>query len=131
VLTGSDAPAPLTEAQNATSNCYPTLPKSNILTRVAAFNTTGTIQFNSTVPNFYRITPILTLFYPTNGDGASVLQEPEALLTCLKVTGESDAATNTSSPVDENSGGSGATPWSTPVLVVLGLVGVLSAMALA
>ncbi|OCL05721.1 hypothetical protein AOQ84DRAFT_390683 [Glonium stellatum] len=130
-LTGPDAPTPLTEAQNATTNCYPTLPKSNLLTRVAAFNTSGTALQNSTVANFYRITPILTLFYPTDGDGDAVLQKPEALFTCLKVTGETNAATNTSSPKDKNSGGgSEATPWSVLTLATIGLVGVLSAMAL-
>lgn len=96
-LTGSDASEPLTEAENATSNCYPTLPKSNSLTHVAAFNYTGTSLVESVAKNLFSITPILTLFFPQNGSNASILRQPEAQLTCLKAVDGTDAENRTAS----------------------------------
>lgn len=97
-LTGSNAAEPLTQAENSTSNCYPTLPKSNSLTHIAAFNTTGTALVASVVKNLFSITPILTVFFSENGTNASLLHQPEAQLTCLKpVDGLTDAANRSAS----------------------------------
>lgn len=94
-LTGPNAPKPLTEAENATSNCHPTLPRSNSLTRVAAFNVSATSRESSIHDNVYAITPILTVFFPmAAGSGAPVLRQPEAHLTCLKVLGGTQADDN-------------------------------------
>lgn len=94
-LTGSDASKPLTDAENSTSNCYPTLPKSNSLTHVAAFNTSGTSVADSVVANLFSITPILTVFFPQNQSNAAVVHQPEAQLTCLKAVDGTDASNKT------------------------------------
>lgn len=85
------------KAQNTTSNCWPTLPKSNTLSRIP---NTVTDQFNAT-RNLGEdigpwITTILTVFYPVNSANgtiplANVLQQPEAQLTCLKPIDEAGA----------------------------------------
>jgi hypothetical protein len=118
-LTGSDAPKPFTETQNSTTNCHPKLPKSNALTRVAAFNTSGTILAQSIIENIYRITSILIVFFPRNGSVSADLKQPEARLTCLKGVGETNAAMATLSKTDENKDSAGQ--MSSPKLAMLAL----------
>lgn len=88
---------PIIAAENKTSNCWPTLPKSNTLSLVP--NSYGG-QFPATPSlgedNGPLITTILTVFYPiTSANGtiplANVLQQPEAHLTCLKPIDEAGA----------------------------------------
>lgn len=40
MIGGEGAPEPITEAQNASSNCWPVQPKDRDLTLVAKFNST-------------------------------------------------------------------------------------------
>ncbi|MCJ1348804.1 hypothetical protein MMC31_007037 [Peltigera leucophlebia] len=88
---------PITAAENKTSNCWPTIPKSNTLSLVP---TSYGGQFPATPSlgedNGPLITTILTVFYPiTSANGtiplANVLQQPEAHLTCLKPIDEAGA----------------------------------------
>lgn len=109
-LTGSKAPKPFTDAENSTSNCYPTLPKSNSLTRVVSFNTTGTTHPASLIKHLYSIVPILTLFLPQNENSSTLLKQPEARLTCLKGTGLTDAEMATIDKNGNNAAGLGAFP---------------------
>lgn len=47
-LTGPDAQQAITSSENSTSNCWPTLPKSNDLTKVFEYNHIA--QLNHTLP---------------------------------------------------------------------------------
>ena len=125
-LTGSKSPKPVTATENSTSNCYPTLPKSNSLTRVASFNTSGTSQVASVTENLFSIVPILTLFVPTQNQTGSdsdllLLKQPEARLTCLKGTGFTDAALATMSKTDENKDSAAEGLMAHSKLSILGL----------
>ena len=91
-LTGPNAPQPLSAAENSTSNCYPTLPKSNSLTHVAAFNTTGTLQLATVEAKLYSITPILTVFFPEGNGTTTVFPRPRSQVSCVKSIGVTDAA---------------------------------------
>lgn len=131
-LSGSDAPKPITEAENSTSNCYPTLPKSNSLTRVAAFNTSSTTKINDeTVGIVYGITPILTVFFSENAlaSASRPLLQPQAQLTCLKVVDKTDA---TDATINDGAGdGSAAELVLAPrAIIALALVVALSALNL-
>lgn len=125
-MTGSAAPKPFTEAENFTSNCHPTLPKSNSLTRVAAFNTTGTAKVKSIKENIYSITPVLTVFNPRLKLNSGLLKHPEARLTCLKGVGETDAAIATKSQTDENKDSGAGLVLQVPKVVVPVLITVFS-----
>jgi len=104
---------PLTSAENSSSNCYPTLPKTNDLTNILSFNTTSDNSAAAITTNLYAITPILTLFYPGNG---TLISKPEAQLTCMKANGETDAANSTESSTDDNTGAGAHTGVQVAVL---------------
>jgi hypothetical protein len=72
---------------------------------------------SSTETNFFSITPILTLFFPVGGVASAALKQPEAQLSCLKLTGLNDAQVATS--VKSDAGHAGAR--NIPKLTMLGL----------
>lgn len=121
-LTGPTAPKIITGAQNSTSNCHPTLPKSNSLSLIASINTTSTALDTDIYNNLYRITPILTVFFPRS-NGTAILKQLEAQLTCVKPVGDLDApnatADNGESVKDQQSE---APIIGTPNMVLFGLM---------
>ena len=82
-LTGPAAPSPPTEAQNSSSKCHPTLPKSNDLTFIYAYNDTGTVRANTTIPMFRGINLAMSVFWSPDGDVEDALSEPDAHMSCL------------------------------------------------
>lgn len=90
-LTGPNAPHPLTAAENSTSTCYPTLPKTNSLTNVATFNEESSRLLSDQTASIFAIMPILTVFFPKDNN-SKALAGVEASLTCLKPIDESNAS---------------------------------------
>jgi hypothetical protein len=82
-LTGPTAPSPPTESQNASSICHPTLPKSNDLTFVYAYNDTGNTYSGSTVDMELSLNVAMTVFWSPDGEVEGALSEPEAQMSCL------------------------------------------------
>ncbi|KAI0392433.1 hypothetical protein F5Y17DRAFT_359088 [Xylariaceae sp. FL0594] len=95
VLTGEGAPAAITGDKNASSTCWPVLPKQNQLALVSDQKTNGSDQEDVIQKATYAITPILTLFFPTGKN--SVISEADASLSCVKVVGPSKASVDTAS----------------------------------
>jgi hypothetical protein len=92
-ITGPTAPEPFSEEEVENSNCHPTLPETNDLTLVYAYNTSATVYSNSTVPVINGITPVLTVFFSPNASNVEdAIQEPDAHLICLRQVGVTDAA---------------------------------------
>jgi hypothetical protein len=83
-LTGPNAPSPPTAAENASSNCHPTLPKTNDMSQVFAFNETGTVYTNSSFRMLNGVNLILTAFFSPDGTVQSALEEPDVHLSCLE-----------------------------------------------
>lgn len=88
-LTGPQAESPFTSSQNAMSDCYPTLPKSNDLTRAFSYNVTSLVYNSETYPALLGETPLWSVFYPLSNATVIGLVEPDVQLLCLR-------------PVDEN-----------------------------
>lgn len=71
------------------------------------------------IENFFSITPILTVFFPGDGN-SSVVAEPAAQLTCLKTVDLTTASNETMSNEDKNENGArgrlldsnGFAPWA-------------------
>lgn len=82
-LTGEDAPAPPSQAANESSTCHPTLPKSNDLSFVFGYNDTGNATSISTVPMFWSVNLVLTMFWSPNSTVQGALAVPDSHLSCL------------------------------------------------
>lgn len=82
-LTGPDAISPPSESANASSNCHPTLPKSNTLSKGFVYNQTGTYYAASTVSMISGIDLVLTAFWSPEDEVEGVLEEPDANAECL------------------------------------------------
>lgn len=82
-LTGSQAPQPITKQGNGSSNCWPTLPKTNDLTKV--FDYDHVAPLDDTVP-WLGYNPLITVFQPI-GNQTGILSDNTAdvQLTCMKV----------------------------------------------
>ncbi|KAL2177532.1 uncharacterized protein P884DRAFT_200480, partial [Thermothelomyces heterothallicus CBS 202.75] len=78
-LSGKESPEPIFRRQNKTSKCWPVLPKSDDLTLCIA--------------------PILTIFFPGDGDD-NLVSETTAQLTCVKAIDLTTAINETQSPKD-------------------------------
>lgn len=61
-LTGNDAPQPISEAQNSTSNCWPTLPQSNQLSKAFAYNITTDGDYDTFERALRGISPLLNVW---------------------------------------------------------------------
>lgn len=98
VLTGSDAPKPPSQAANQSSDCHPTLPKSNNLTHVFGYNDTGTLYADSTYYMLNAVNLVLTMFWSPNASLGESLYTPDPQLTCLWPVEWNDRTIATASP---------------------------------
>ncbi|KAI6865253.1 hypothetical protein KC338_g5182 [Hortaea werneckii] len=65
-LTGDDAPQPISDAQNSTSNCWPTLPKSNQLYKTFAYNIATNGDYDTFMGALQGISPLLNVWRSGN-----------------------------------------------------------------
>lgn len=98
VLTGSDAPQPPSQAVNQSSDCHPTLPKSNDLTHVFGYNDTGTLYADSTDYMLNSINLVLTTFWSPNSSVEGDMYAPNPQLTCLWPIEWNDRTVETETP---------------------------------
>ncbi|KAK2755684.1 hypothetical protein FQN54_005833 [Arachnomyces sp. PD_36] len=110
-LTGPSAAEPLTESQNSTSNCYPTLPKSNELTRQFSYNITTTMNVTDTASAIEGETPVLSMFWSNEGEEDASIESPSIQLSCLRPVDETTASNSTMSG-DGGDDESGAIPMN-------------------
>ncbi|KAK3291325.1 uncharacterized protein B0H64DRAFT_45997 [Chaetomium fimeti] len=112
-LTGDGAPDEIEDGRNRSTNCWPVLPKSDDLTLVDSVSTTGNYDASTLTDNFFGITPILTVWYPSNDDdnddgddtdSDNLVTETVAQLTCLKAMDLTTASNDTQSPGGGNGG---------------------------
>ena len=82
-LTGPDTISPPSESTNASSNCHPTLPKSNNLSKGFFYNHTGTYYAASTVSMINGIDHVLTAFWSLEDEVEGALEKPDANAECL------------------------------------------------
>jgi len=106
-LTGPNAAKPISKSENSTSNCYPTLPKSNELARVASYKLSASLYANETVPAVLGETPILSLFWKIGGENKSMILEPNVRLDCLFVRGMTTASVESMSSGSAGENGKG------------------------
>jgi len=66
----------------------------------------GNNDASTLVKNFFSITPILTVFFPGDGN-SSLVSQPEAQLTCVKAIDLTTASNATQSPNDQNKNAAG------------------------
>lgn len=104
-LTGPSAAEPLTDKQNSSSNCHPTLPKSNDLTLQFAYNISSSYEQGQTASAIGGETPILSMFWSTTGDKSASIDDASIQLSCLRPIDKSVASENT-----KNTGEGGAIP---------------------
>jgi hypothetical protein len=76
-LTGPSAPKPIAENQNSTSNCWPTLPKTNALAKVFEYDHIAKL---TEWVSWLGYTPLITVFASGNGTG-----DVEVDLACMKI----------------------------------------------
>lgn len=106
-LTGRDAQQAITSSENRTSNCWPTLPKSNGLTKVFEYNHIS--QLNQTVPWLGYI-PLISVFAPIGND-TDMDTGVEVNLACMKIVDSDDFSLGTASngsETDDIKGGAAA-----------------------
>ncbi|ORY56998.1 uncharacterized protein BCR38DRAFT_478618 [Pseudomassariella vexata] len=112
-LTGNGAPEPISGSQNSTSTCWPITPKSDSVTLVTEYTRDGDLQVSTATKAQWAITPVLTLFFQSNG---TLITDTEASLSCLKVMGPANASLDTQSGSDDNKEGAamtlGAPGWT-------------------
>jgi hypothetical protein len=87
-LTGPSASLPFTASENSTSNCYPTLPKSNSLTRAFSYNITANAYLSSIANPLIGETPLISLFYDKEGRN-------EVVFDCLRIVDLNDISLST------------------------------------
>ncbi|KAI1173621.1 hypothetical protein F4777DRAFT_429431 [Nemania sp. FL0916] len=90
---GTVAVQPISALDNSTSTCWPVLPKQNQLVHVTDYIAQGTLLSGDAQAALVAITPILTVFYPTEKDSA--VADIDASLTCVKVVGPPRASLDT------------------------------------
>ncbi|CAD0096272.1 unnamed protein product [Aureobasidium vineae] len=88
-LTGSTAPKTISSAENTTSNCWPTLPKTNDLTKVFEYDHVA--QLNETVP-WLGYTPLITVFAPLDNNPD---RDIEVNLACMKIVDSDNFSAST------------------------------------
>lgn len=109
-LTGSTAAEPLTDSQNSSSNCYPTLPKTNDLTRQFSYNISASMNISDTAPAIEGETPILSMFWSNEGGKDSKIENATAQLTCLRPIDETTASNDTKQEDGGDDDTNGANP---------------------
>ncbi|KAI6814023.1 hypothetical protein KC332_g4488 [Hortaea werneckii] len=93
-LTGDDAPQPISEAQNSTSNCWPTLPQSNQLSKAFAYNITTYGDYDTFQRALQGISPLLNVW--RSGDSTefqALCSEPQFLSTRAEETSQGNDGT--------------------------------------
>ncbi|THY53179.1 hypothetical protein D6C98_04986 [Aureobasidium pullulans] len=78
-LTGSPAPEPISVAENQTSNCWPTLPKTNQLLPVWTASIYTSIENYTTIRSGAGTTPVMTICFAEGND-----EKSSAELVCLR-----------------------------------------------
>lgn len=104
-LTGPDAKQVITSSDNSTSNCWPTLPKTNDLTKVFEYDHVA--QLNQTVP-WLGYTPLINVLAPV---GNNTDKDVEVNLACMKIVDSDDFSLGTASNgsrTDEGDGKEGS-----------------------
>jgi hypothetical protein len=86
-LTGSTAPQPITSNGNSTSNCWPTLPKTNDLTKVFEYDHVANL---TEWVSWLGYTPLITVF--ASGNATS---DVEVDLACMKIIDSDDFSAGT------------------------------------
>ncbi|CAD0114530.1 unnamed protein product [Aureobasidium uvarum] len=87
VLTGSNAPEPISPSTNASSNCWPTLPKTNELTPLYSFNYSTNDSFS-----WFAYSPVMSLFFDTGSSASSSDRLRQSSFHCLKAIDSNDFA---------------------------------------
>lgn len=118
-LIGDAAPKPLSREQNASTNCYPTEPKTNDLAFVLNWNNTGTMYANDTVKMISSINLALTAFWNSAGKPD---ENPEAHVSCLWPVDETTRSRQTKSSGEGEGEGGAAGRVESVVWSVLGTV---------
>lgn len=96
-LTGPDAQQPIASSENSTSNCWPTLPKTNELTKIFEYDHIA--QLNQTVP-WLGYTPLISVFAPVGND-TDTDTGVEVDLACMKIVDSDDFSLGTASNASE------------------------------
>jgi hypothetical protein len=86
-LTGPSAPQPITATENSTSNCWPTFPETNDLTKVFEYDHIA--DLTEWVP-WLGYTPLITVF--ASGNATS---DVEVDLACMKIVDSDDFSAGT------------------------------------
>jgi len=104
-LTGNSSPSPIATSNNASSNCWPTLPKSNQLTTLYSYNFT----VDDWVVPVFDYTPVMSIFFQP-GDSTTGSLDRTTSFQCLKPVDSDDAsqATRTDGSNTSSSGFTGS-----------------------
>ncbi|THY19936.1 hypothetical protein D6D01_06955 [Aureobasidium pullulans] len=120
-LTGSSAPQPIMEQGNGSSNCWPTLPKTNDLTKTFEYDHVA--YLDDTVP-WLGYNPLITVFQASeNQTGASSDDSADVQLACMKIVDSDNCSGRTLNNGTETGDAEGGASilqgsvWSVMVLV--------------
>jgi len=94
-LTGAGAAKPISASENSTSNCHPTIPRSNQLTRVASYKISASVYYNETAPAILGETPVMSFFWKQDGSNSSLIQSPSVNFQCLFASPMTTVGNNT------------------------------------
>lgn len=100
-----DNPPSSCSSDNSTSNCWPTLPKTNDLTKVFEYDHVA--QLNQTLP-WLGYTPLIYVLAPV---GNNTDKDVEVILVCMKIVDSDDFSLGTASNgsrTDEGDGKEGS-----------------------
>lgn len=116
-LTGPDAQQAITSSENSTSNCWPTLPKTNDLTKMFEYHQVA--QLDDTRP-WLGYTPLISVFAPVGNDTDI---EMEVNLACMKIVDADDFSLGTAGNGSETEDMKGGTArlrgdWMVVVLFI-------------
>ncbi|THV84005.1 hypothetical protein D6D17_01835 [Aureobasidium pullulans] len=113
-LTGSPAPEPISAAENETSNCWPTLPKTNQLLPVWTASIYTSIENDTTIRSGTGTTPVMTIFFAEGNN-----EKSSAELVCLRPVDLNEKSAETMDDGTSEAQGMHVVPRR---LVVLGLI---------
>ncbi|KAG4433516.1 hypothetical protein IFR05_010999 [Cadophora sp. M221] len=94
-LTGSGVPDPISQTENSTSNCHPTIPRTNRLTRVASYKISASVYYNETAPAVLGETPVRSFFWKKDGTNGSISQSTSVNFHCLFASAMTAVGNNT------------------------------------
>lgn len=112
-LTGSSAPEPISTAANQTSNCWPTLPKTNQLVPVWTARIYTSSGNDTTVRSAAGTTPIMTIFFAEGNNEKSSTE-----LVCLRPI---DLNAKSVATMEDGSSGANGMHGVSQWVVILGL----------